>query len=212
MLMSDSAKHLLRQITKDFKDVRQLVDKHNELKKQIRTIDRKLKTIETKYSFLTDIISVDGNDRIIEVAAKKLLKNAGFTDVRRLENVRPKREDLQIWCSDCIILAECKGTKHSVPKDNEIGQVKKYVDYRKNKIISQLPVFGITIINHDNSKSFNHRNKNPIDKYKHEYAVSGQYGIITSIELVNGFLKLKNNIISFDDFKNKIKQFGLITF
>ena len=105
--MTEKLKHL-RQITKDFEEVQTLTAEHRILKKQIRTVDRKLKTIETKYGFLSDIVSIGGHNTVIEVAAKKLFKNAGFTDVRHLVNVRPKREDLQIWCDDCIIIVECK--------------------------------------------------------------------------------------------------------
>lgn len=67
--MSDNLK-LLRHITKDFDDVKHLIATHKELSKQLRTVDRKLKTIEAKYKFLVDIISVGGNDTIIEKSAK----------------------------------------------------------------------------------------------------------------------------------------------
>lgn len=202
----------LRLLTKGFNEVQQLIADHNALKKQIRAVDRKLTTIESKYGFLNDITSIDGKDIVIEIAAKQLFKSAGFRQVRHLQNARPKREDLQIWCDDCIILAECKGSKYSVPSDNEIGQVLKYINFRKNTLKSELPVFGLTIINHDNSKPIDKRNKKPIDKNKDEYAKAGQYGIITTIELAKGFVMLKNNNITFEQFKNTIKQHGLITF
>lgn len=209
--MTERLKHL-RQITKDFEEVQTLTAEHRILKKQIRTVDRKLKTIEAKYSFLNDITSIDGKDIVIEIAAKQLLKSAGFTQVRHLRYARPKCEDLQIWCDDCIIIVECKGSKYSVPSDNEIGQVLKYINFRKNNLKSELPVFGCTIINHDNSKPIDKRNKTPIDKNKNEYAKAGQYGIITTIELVKGFVMLKNNDMTFENFKNTIKQYGLIQF
>jgi hypothetical protein len=209
--MSDHLK-LLRHITKDFDDVKNLIAEHKAIAKQLRTVDRKLKTAEAKYKFLTDIISVGGQDTVVEKSAKLLFKSAGFKEVRHLVNVRPKREDLQIWCDDCLILAECKGTKYSVPPDAELNQIKKYIDHRANIIKSKLPVFGLTIINHDNSKLYHNRNRNPIDKNKHEYAVASQYGIITTVDLVRGFLFLKNNNITFDTFKQTIKQFGVIKF
>ena len=203
---------LLRYITKDFDDVKNLIETHKALSQQLRRVDRKLKSIETKYKFLTDIISVGGNDTTIEKSAKLLLKNAGFKEVRHLVNVRPKREDLQIWCNDCIILAECKGTKNAVPPDHELSQIKKYIDHRVNIAKSKLPVYGLTIINHDNSKQFHNRNKNPIDKSKHEYAVASGYGVITTVELVHGFLLLKNNQVTFDLFKQTIIKHGNIKF
>ena len=87
--MTEKLKHL-RQITKDFEEVQTLTAEHRILKKQIRTVDRKLKTIEAKYSFLNDITSIDGKDIVIEIAAKQLLKSAGFTQVRHLRYARPK--------------------------------------------------------------------------------------------------------------------------
>ena len=209
--MTDNLK-LLRQIIKDFNEVKELIAEHKSISIKLRKVDKKLKTLETKYKFLTDLISVDGKDTLIEKAAKSLFKSAGFEQVRHLVNVRPKREDLQIWCNDCLILVECKGTYRSVPDDKELSQIKKYIDHRTNIVKSTIPVFGLTVINHDNSKLYHNRNKNPFDKSKHEYAIASQYGIITTVDLVRGFLLLKNNIITFDTFKQTIKQFGIIKF
>ncbi len=118
----------IRDRTKSFKHVQELLIDEKNIKKQLRSISRRLKTIELKHSFLNDITSVNGKSTLIEIAAKRLFKSAGFGDVRHLQNVRPKREDLQIWCDDCVILVECKGSKNTIPQDNEIGQIKKYID------------------------------------------------------------------------------------
>lgn len=119
---------------------------------------------------------------------------------------------MQVWCDNCLILIECKGTKKAVLSDDLITPIKKYIDHRINIIKSKLPVYGLTVLNNDNSKNIDTRNKNSIDKQKAEYAEAGKYGIITSIELVKGFLLLKNDIITFEHFKNTIQQNGLITF
>lgn len=202
----------LHEWTKSFKEVQELLTEHNLLKRKIHSIDRRLKTIELKYSFLNDITSIDGTGVLIEIAVKRLFKSAGFVDVRHLRNPKPLREDLQIWCDDCIILVECKGTKHSVPSDDLITPIKKYIDHRANIVKCKLPVFGLTIINLDNSKHIDKRNKNPIDKNKAEYAEAGKYGVVTSIELAGGFLLLKNNDITFEQFKNTIRRHGLVSF
>ena len=209
--MTDKLEYL-RKITKDFEEVKELIAEHRILKKEIRKVDRKLITIETKYDFLAEIVSIDGNSTTIEIATKKLFKNAGFTEVRYLVNPRQKREDLQIWCEDCIIIVECKGLKAIHPSLDEICAVKKYIDFRKNKILSHLPIFGLTVINHDNSKHFQQRIKNPIDTFKIEYVIAQKFSVILTTELVKGFLLLKNKIITFEYFKNKIKQHGLVTF
>lgn len=199
-------------LTHGFNDLQQLIDNHNAIKKKLRANGRRLKTLEIKYSFLNDITSVGGHDTLIETATKRLFKEAGFVDVRHLQNAKPKREDLQIWCKDSLILVECKGTYRQIPDDKELGQVKKYIDHRTNIIKSKLPVFGLTVINHDNRKQASKRNKRPIDKCKEDYAKAGQYGILTTIELVKGFVLLKNSKITFQQFKDTIKQCGLITF
>ena len=203
---------LLQQFTKNFDEVKQLLDEHKTISKQIRTVERKLKTVEAKYKFLTDLISKGGTGKTIEKASKLLFKSAGFDHVRHLTKVRPEREDLQIWCDDCLILVECKGIKSSVPPDHEISQIKKYIDHRKNIVKSQLPVFGLTILNHDNSKDWDNRNPNPVDNQKNEYAMASEYGIVTTLDLVQGFILLKNKGITFEQFKNLIKRQGLIKF
>jgi hypothetical protein len=202
----------LRQWTCEFDEIRELIAEHKSFKKKLRSIDRKLKSVETKYGFLNDITSIEGGSTVIEIAAKHLFKSAGFTDVRHLKKIRPQREDLQIWCDDCIIIVECKGLQSPTPPNDEVGAVKKYVDFRKKNLQSTLPVFGLTVINHDNSKLINDRHKFPIDELKKGYAIAGEYGVVTTIELVNGFILLKNKDITFEEFKSTIKQIGLIKF
>lgn len=202
----------VRQLTSRFRETKELIAEHNILKRQLKKIDRKLLTLENKYKFLSDIVSIGGHDTVIELATKKLLKSAGFREVKHLKNVRPKREDLQVWCEDCLILIECKGTYKTVPPDHEVGQIKKYIDHRKNIVRSTLPVYGLTVINHDFNKPHDKRNTNPFGKYKNEYALGSSYGMITTSELLNGFILLKNGDIDFETFKRFLLKTGEIKF
>jgi hypothetical protein len=73
-------------------------------------------------------------------------------------------------------------------------------------------VYGLTVINHDFNKPYNRRDQHPFDKFKNEYALAGSYGVLTTVELLNGFVLLKNGNIDFETFKFCLIQTGEIRF
>lgn len=176
-----------RKVTKDLIEVQDLIKKHTEIKKSLAKTKRKLKSTITKYSFLDIITKINSKDMFLETAVKQLFNNIGL-DTKHLINQKPKREDLQIWFDDCVILVECKGVKASNPRYDEVGAVKKYVDYRKKFENWNLPVHGLLVINHDNERNVEMRTKKPLDKLKTDYILAQDFGVITTYELVKGFI------------------------
>jgi len=73
-------------------------------------------------------------------------------------------------------------------------------------------VYGLTVINHANKAPYNYRQQTFKDKEKNEDAKNLEFGYISTIDLLIAFTKLKSGKINFEDFKAKIKNFGLITY
>ena len=204
---------ILRQFTKGFLDVKPILTEHRKALAKVRSLDRRLKTIETKYKFIPEVIGINARDSFLVNAVKRLFKQAGFKKVVHFKNekLNPKREDLQLWTEDELFIVEVKGVSKSSPQKHDLMQVLPYFRENENRVKDH-KVFGLIIINHDNKKPFKYRSSTFKDAEKHRDAVLCNYGFISTIDLIWGFLLLKTGKMTFEEFKEKLKQFGLITY
>lgn len=129
-----------------------------ELRAEIRKIkeDAKQKTDELRdkitarreeYGFLSDLLTKDADQLV--AAVKRTLELVGFQDVRdvdeEIEAGKPRREDLQIWDRDPVLVAEVKGIG-GLPREADALQVTKYLAPRMKEWDRSAQ--GLTIINH----------------------------------------------------------------
>lgn len=197
-------------LTKIFPDVAEAIERVNSAKKDLNRTTRKVRTLKTKYQFLQDLVDIKTHDDLLDNALKKFFKELGYKDVRKVGK-RYKREDVQIWTDNKLIVIEAKGITRSTPKDHECEQIAKYMRLRKMKIADR-QVFGLFVVNHDNQKHHAKRNPTPFDQQKVEYAEAGEYGLTTTIELLKAFCQIKTERLTIEEFENKICTKGLIRF
>jgi hypothetical protein len=204
---------LLHKITKDFTEVKPLLAEHKKAKAKFKQVDRKINTIDKKYSFLLDVIGIEIDDDKLCDAVKTLFKKAGFEKVVHYKDKRkkPKREDLQLYFEDELFVLEVKGISAVNPGRADVMQVFPYIaENRKRQ--QDKKVYGFTIINHDKKNHPTNRPKRFKDEERENDAINCGYGFISTIDLVIGFQKLKQQSINFDQFKEQLKQTGMITF
>jgi hypothetical protein len=91
-----------------------------------------------------------------------------------------------------------------------LNQVHKYLLENKKRLAGK-HVYGITIINHMIKTHVEDRNPTFRDAEKERDAVNAGFSFMSTIDLVRLFLLLKEQKISFDEFRAKLKIFGLIT-
>jgi hypothetical protein len=204
---------MLKNITKDFPDVKEALLEHKKAQLAMRKADRKLVTLRTKYNFLEVIIGVGVNDTKLGDALKHLLKEAGFEKVVHYVSprIKPKREDLLAYSNDDLLVIEVKGLNAPNPSFSDLSQVAKYIPETKNRQ-SKMNVTGITIINHDKKRPTKERHAHFYDAEKDKDAKNMNFGFISTIDLVIGFWKLKTNEINFEQFKTRLQGTGFITF
>jgi hypothetical protein len=199
----------LLEITSNFPDVKEHLYKENSLKKELKKEQRRLKTLITKYLFLIDLVGIGSNDDKLDNAIKKFFKEIGFKDVRKISK-KFGAEDLQLWFDDKLLLIEATGFKSQNAEENKGMQVKKWIPIRQDENPDK-SVFGLLIVNHNNKIKYDKR-KIPFNARYIKIAESNKIGIITTTELLKSFSLLKNNILSLNQFKDKICLHGMIEF
>ena len=84
---------------------------------------------------------------------------------------------------------------------------------RKKKEITDKKIYGIHIVNHHlKQPDFNKRNKKPFGSEMMKDAEAGEYGLLTTIELLNGFSMFISRKCDIDYLLNNLKKFGEINF
>jgi hypothetical protein len=198
----------IKEHTKCFPEVDNLLKQRKKLKNKLNKISRKLKSLENKYKFLQTIIGIDVSDDILENSLKLYFKEVGFQKVEKVGK-QFRKEDLRIIQSDRTLLIETTGIDKANPKDNKTRQITKHIGIRKKNGEN---VFGLFVLHYEKQKNVNNRIKNPFTKDQIKYANADNYGLVTTIELFKAFKLLKNKTLSFEEFNKKIHSSGYITF
>jgi hypothetical protein len=196
----------LKKHLSEFNEVTVLLQELKVIKSQNIKIRRKLKTILKKYSFLEDLVCIDGNDEIIVNALVKYFKELGFPNIKNVGK-NFMEEDLRLIVKDRLIIFEATGTKNQTNKEEKVHQISKFIPIRKK----QYPLFevsGVFVTNHDNKNPYNLRHKKPFDKRIIKIAIAHGYTLTTSTDLLYFFIDIKKGLLKSDEFIDKLCNFG----
>lgn len=195
-------------LTKEFIDISVLLKEQKTIKTKLNRVLRKLNTLDSKYSFIKEIIGVNVDGEKLENSIKKYFKEIGFKDVRKVGNSFGK-DDIQIYLDNELIISEATGIKGIHTKDSKTRQITKHLELKRN---NGEKVFGIFIVNHDKETYYTERNTNPFSKDQINYAIVGKYSLVTTLELLRGFIKVKTNELTLEQYKVKLCSFGMVEF
>jgi len=194
-------------LTSGFCDIKQLILREQELKKEYNKARKKLKTKELRYSFLKDIVGIDINADDLVIAVVKLFKAFEFDKVENLEKL--KNEDLRIWFENKLILVEITGVKKIALDDDKSHSISKHININK-ELNKNHDVTGLTIVNHDNKKHFTQRNKSPFRPLLDDIGKANKYSLITTDILLKLFIEYKQNLLTKQDIINILTSGGVI--
>ncbi len=189
-LMTDGE---LKKLTKDFTDIKVLLEKRDEIKRDDNKVRRRLRTQFSRYDFLKDIVDIGcRGDRLVN-ALVKYFKAVGFD---RVENVDKEfeEEDIRLWTEDSLIIFEVTGVDKLQPKHDKAHSVSRHMPARKSEY-PNLKVYGGFIINHDNNKHYLKRNPKPFDEKIRRVALGHKYSLLTTVDLLRWFLELEKGTI-----------------
>ena len=178
-------------------EIKSVNDEYRSLKREINRRRQKLKTLYSKHSFITEIIDPKVPDLELEVSITKLFSDLGYKAKQP-----DSKQDLDVIAQleKGIIGIEVKNGKHV--GENELFQGIKYVGRHKRNGIE---MHALMIWN-------NSKERHQFDDNRIYDAENHKYGILTTEELLKGYLKVKQNKISLKLFNAIINQTGLIKF
>jgi len=194
-----------------FSEVETLVSQKNDLTRKLKRVRRKLSTYKTKYAFLKALVEAKTSDEL-ESATKDYFKEVGYEKVH-WTGKDTEREDVQVWYRKKVYIIECKGHTKGNAKREDIDQLSWRSVHCKG-----LPEFVghtlkyIMVMNNQSSFPLNKRDNNPLAIAIKTKLLADKNGLVTTKELVNGFIKLKRKEITFSQFDKKLNQIGLIEF
>jgi|GEM_PF-3044067 len=163
----------------------------------------KYQSKSAKYNFLNTIVKpkehssgIEGRkeDDDLEIAIKDLFNSIG------IHSVRPTNKndfDVKSKFSELKLGIEVKNG--NLPAENDLFQAHKYA-MRINRELEPLIIW--------NNSSTNQE----FDSQRIKDAELSKYGLLTTKELLKGYIKLKSGNISFNQFIKQLKQSGLIKY
>lgn len=192
----------LKILTSDFNDIKVMLEKREEIKRDDNKIRRRLRTQFNKYEFLKNIVDIECTGTRLVDALIEYFKAVGF---ERVENVDKDffEEDIRLWTDDSLIIFEATGINKKSPTHGKAHSITRYVPIRQQEN-PNLKVYGSFIVNHDNKKHYKKRNPKPFDNNTKEIATAHKYSLLTTVDLLNWFLELKIGTMSKDEILKRI--------
>ena len=168
------------------------------LKRNLNKERRNLKSLYEKYFFVNKIIANDVDDLELEGYILQLFLdlNYGFKKPNGKKDL-----DVIVNLNSRIIGIEVKNG--NLPKENDMFQAYKYARRHQNK--SNKRMHPLIIWN-------NAKTGQEYDSSRIEDAELNSYGIITTMELLKGYLKVKQNLLNLKTFDYLMNMTGLIKF
>lgn len=173
-------------------------EEYRQLKRNLEVKRRKLKRIYDKYYFVECIVNPEIDDIELQQHVGDLFKDLGYVTLHPENN---DEFDVILATNNGHIGIEVKNDNHV--RENELFQALKYGMRYKER--NATDIFSLVVWN--NTKS-NHS----FDGNRIKDADLNHYGLITTQELLKGYLKVKTNRISIDLFNSLLVQKGIVKY
>lgn len=179
----------------------------------IAKIDKKDQEIEKnreKYQFLHDII-IETGDNLVK-ALIRYLEWLGFKTIVDVDSEQKelKEEDIQIETEKGLLVIEAKGIG-GTSKDSECNQISK-IKFRRAEERGKFDVYGIYIVNHQRHLPPHDRKNPPFTEEQILDSINEKRGLLTTWRLFNLYFDITNGIITKEEARNSLFDYGLITF
>jgi len=163
-----------------------------------------------KYEYLHNLITNTGSDLVNTV--EFFFKYLGFKDVINMDETNPvvKEEDLQVVIDEGLLVIEVKGIG-GTSKDSECSQIQK-IKTRRSKEREKFDVYGLYIVNHQRYQPPLIRTNPPFNEPQIQDAINDERGLLTTWQLFNLYFSIEKGIITKEDARKALNNFGLIEF
>ncbi len=193
-------------ITSKFKDVKPIIAERKSIVYNLNRIRRRLKTKQTKYDFLKDIVGLESASDILVDAIVRLLKDLQLGTIENVDR-KYKEEDIRITSKGKLFIIEVTGTPKPIPEEPKIHQISKHINNRQ-KQHNDKKVIGVFIVNHDYNKHYKKRDKEPFSERIVGIAKSNNYTVMTTIDLLEDYKRIRTGNIEASEILEKMSCAG----
>lgn len=185
----------------------QIISKIND---EIAQIDDEIDVNHREYEFLHNLITNTGSD--LEKTVELFFKYLGFKDVKNMDETNPavREEDLQVVIDEGLLVIEVKGIG-GPSTDSDCSQIQK-IRNRRSKERNKFDVYGLYIVNHQRYQPPLSRTNPPFNEQQIQDAISDERGLLTTWQLFNLYFSIEKGIITKEDARKALINFGLIEF
>ncbi len=192
-----------------------LSDKSNiqkEYEKKIKECDKIIDSNLTKFLFLHEIIT-ETDDTLVK-SLIKFLKWLEFDNVNDYDETNSEsnilEEDIQVELSEGLLIIECKGIG-GTSTDPDCSQISK-IKHRRCRDRDSFDVYALYIVNHQRYLPPLKRQNPPFTENQIQDAKDDERGLLSTWQLFNLYYEIENGIISKEEARQTILEFGLIEF
>ncbi|MDJ1473760.1 hypothetical protein [Xanthocytophaga flava] len=165
-----------------------------------------------KYSFLHDILTESGEHLVN--ALIKYLKWLEFVDVQNYDETDTSstvlEEDIQVILPNGLLIIECKGIG-GTSTDSDCSQISK-IKHRRCKQRGKFDVLALYIVNHQRYLPPLKRQNPPFTEHQIQDAINDERGLLSTWQLFKLYSDIENGIITKEEARKSILEFGLIEF
>lgn len=183
-----------------------------EYEKRIKESEKRIEDNRSKYSFLHQLIIASGDSLVKSLI--HYLEWLGFDKVKDCDQANSEstilEEDIQVELSDGLLIIECKGIG-GTSTDSDCNQISK-IKHRRCKERNKFDVFALYIVNHQRYLPPKKRKNPPFTKQQIQDAKNDERGLLTTWQLFNLFFHIENGIISKEEAKKSLLEFGYVNF
>jgi hypothetical protein len=187
-------------------------DIQEEFDNKIIDSQKKIKENLDEFSFLHEILSETG-DALVKPLIK-FLKWLEFDTVidcdERKTDTTVLEEDIQVELADGLLIIECKGIG-GTSTDADCSQISK-IKHRRCRERNDFDVKALYVVNHQRYLPPLSRNNPPFTEHQIQDAINDERGLLTTWQLFNLYADIESGIISKEDARKAILEFGLIAF
>lgn len=191
-------------------------EKKQILKRTRQEIEQKNEAIKVSHknlSFLYGMLTDTGDELVNDIVS--YLKWLGFEDVKKTDDEIEEggllQEDIQIKLKENdLLIIEVKGV-HGTSTDNECAQIGKNI-LRRFHEYKYHSVYGLYIVNNEIGKEPLKRTLPPFNNTQIQDAKNSCRGLAYSYQLFNLYFEIKDGIITKEDSRKSLLDFGLVNF
>jgi hypothetical protein len=200
---------VIKEITSKFSEISVLMEQLKAIKTQERRAKRRLKTKIKEFEFLSEIVGLNMKHKKLTEPLFRYFKHLGVNVHRAPNNDKDGVEDLRLFYADKLILIEATSIKNDRADNAKLTQVNNHVPARQQEF-SNLKVFGVSIINHQDNKLFNERVlKQNYQDSTVKILKSHNLTSVTTLTLLINFIMIKSGKRTVDELINNLISTGI---